>query len=698
MILGKLPQDIVKPVIVASQAHENQTINSLMGQLQKEIAAKSYVEKRLNKAIINQVPIKATRPNDRHNSSRVQPGNPNCIFCRKGNHPAMQCRSVTDQGTRRNILKEQNRCWKCGSKSHSSFGCTQPDCSQCGQKHHISICTKNNANTTRNIQPWNNVQRPSNTAQSVPNYRDRNQRIIQNDPSNQNRMTTSNMQLKNENKKSQITALTSTSTQLVLMTAEGDVWNYNKREYEKILFLFDSGAQKTVIQEQLAERLGLPKQSSEICTMSGIGGHIENFKTHIVNLKVSSAFGEDVQMQIQTKPVITNGFPSVNLSNDDVAFLKENRIRPANSRLRGERQNPHVLVGLDHYHDLITGQNAIKTPTGLHVAETIFGPTIYGKGTTIKESLTSPTTFSLTTVHEKSEKELLQKIFELEGLGITPDECREDDKALEYLEQYSKKISFKHGYVTAPFPLKENISELEDNYTVAIRRLESLQKTLQLNPEQAKWYCDILQKYEEEGMIETFTQPAENVVGTYFMPHSGVWRQNKKVPLRIVFDGSSKKRGKLSLNDVIHKGESFVNKIHDILIRARTKKITMMCDIQAAFSQIRLVDNHKDLCRFVWVRNIKYPPTKDNLILYRFRRLPFGVTASPSILNMALTAYLNAKGTKLAKEIQQSLYVDNILIGAESVTEALEKYVQSKQLFSEIGMNLREYISNNHEV
>ncbi|KAK6014650.1 hypothetical protein OSTOST_19962, partial [Ostertagia ostertagi] len=83
---------------------------------------------------------------------------------------------------------------------------------------------------------------------------------------------------------------------------------------------------------------------------------------------------------------------------------------------------------------------------------------------------------------------------------------------------------------------------------------------------------------------------------------------------------------------------------------------------------------------------------------YRFKRLPFGVTASPSVLNMALSAFLSSQNTELADEIARNLYVDNILLQAESPEEAVQKYYESKQLFAQIGMNLREYISSSEEV
>ena len=168
-----------------------------------------------------------------------------------------------------------------------------------------------------------------------------------------------------------------------------------------MLFFFDSGAQKTVIEEALTDRLGLPRETTEICTMSGIGGHIECFKSHTVNIKVSTAFGEELDMKIQTKPVITNGFPSVNLSTQDIAFLKENNICLANSKLRGEQQIPHILVGLDYYHELVTGpMHTLKTPTGLHITKTVSGPTVYGKSVTHAENVNNSMLWSDSTTRK----------------------------------------------------------------------------------------------------------------------------------------------------------------------------------------------------------------------------------------------------------------------------------------------------------
>ncbi|KAK6052344.1 hypothetical protein COOONC_10151 [Cooperia oncophora] len=73
--------------------------------------------------------------------------------------------------------------------------------------------------------------------------------------------------------------------------------------------------------------------------MSGIGGHIEKFESHIVTVEIGTAFGEEMELTIQTKPVITNGFPSVNLAPSDITFLKANRICLANSKRQSTGRN-----------------------------------------------------------------------------------------------------------------------------------------------------------------------------------------------------------------------------------------------------------------------------------------------------------------------------------------------------------------------
>ncbi|EYB96938.1 hypothetical protein Y032_0145g2493 [Ancylostoma ceylanicum] len=359
--------------------------------LEKEIATKANVANgSLQKNNGEVMQSKQQHANYRHNYGK------GCIFCHKGNHSPIRCRTVSDKRMRRKALKAQNRCWKCFSQTHNSFVCRKQDCSSCGQKHHSSLCSK------KEPQQVNyGKERWAITALNKPNSRDwRNGG--QNRNSNQPirmKPTPVAMQMCAENVPDlNHSPLKSTNKQTVLMTADGSIWNAKKQRFEKVLFLFDSGAQKTVIEEKLAEQFGLAKVKTQMCTVSGNGGHVETFESHTVSLKIGTAFGEEIEITGQTRPVITNGFPSVRLGQNDAAFLKANEIYLANTRIRGEHQIPRILIGLDYYHDLITG-HLTKTPSGLHIAKTVFGPAVYGGGFT--EAIQAKSvSYNLTAIYE----------------------------------------------------------------------------------------------------------------------------------------------------------------------------------------------------------------------------------------------------------------------------------------------------------
>ncbi|VDM45614.1 unnamed protein product [Toxocara canis] len=53
---------------------------------------------------------------------------------------------------------------------------------------------------------------------------------------------------------------------------------------------------------------------------------------------------------------------------------------------------------------------------------------------------------------------------------------------------------------------------------------------------------------------------------------------------------------------------------------------------------------------------------------------------------------------QLVDEVRANVYVDNVMIGANTAEEAVRKYKALKQIFLEASMNLREWLSNDEEV
>ncbi|CAC5396420.1 unnamed protein product [Mytilus coruscus] len=63
-----------------------------------------------------------------------------------------------------------------------------------------------------------------------------------------------------------------------------------------------------------------------------------------------------------------------------------------------------------------------------------------------------------------------------------------------------------------------------------------------------------------------------------------------------------------------------------------------------------------------------------------------------------IESHLNKYNTPTAEQIKNNMYVDNLITGANTVTDALTHYSESKQIFKDAFMNLREWISNSQSL
>ena len=96
--------------------------------------------------------------------------------------------------------------------------------------------------------------------------------------------------------------------------------------------------------------------------------------------------------------------------------------------------------------------------------------------------------------------------------------------------------------------------------------------------------------------------------------------------VRVVYDASARSEGP-SLNDCLHAGPKFDQKILDILLRFRVHHVMITADIEKAFLMVSVARKDCDVLRFLWVDNA----FADNpeVIELRFTRVVFGVSSSP---------------------------------------------------------------------
>ena len=292
----------------------------------------------------------------------------------------------------------------------------------------------------------------------------------------------------------------------------------------------------------------------------------------------------------------------------------------------------------------------------------------------------------------------LEQFWELESLGITDSPSTSDDDTA--LEKFNKSVKFTNGRYMVTWPWKADQSDLPENYHLALARLKSILQKLVKVPTLFEQYDAILREQLNRGIIEKVTD--ESVEGSvkHFIPHHPVITPLKATTkVRVVYDASAKTRpNNKSLNECLYRGPVILPSLFGMLLRFWLSPIGITSDIEKAFLNIGLQISDRDVTRFLWLKDTTNKTTTNNVQTFRFCRVPFGVVSSPFLLGATITYHLQKGGSSLAKQMQQNIYVDNLITGTQTLAEAKTLYGEAKEVFATASMNLREWASNSEEL
>ena len=166
----------------------------------------------------------------------------------------------------------------------------------------------------------------------------------------------------------------------------------------------------------------------------------------------------------------------------------------------------------------------------------------------------------------------------------------------------------------------------------AEKRRNNLTKILENNEALKQMYYDQIINYITRGQVEVV--PTEDSRGkVFYLPQQAMkkWK-HEKTNLRIHFDASSHVTN-ATLNEVLEMGPNLLLEIFAILPRFRLRSAVIISDVTQAFLQLALDEKDRDLTRFVCCRITEDSEgqyhTTDEIMTYRFTRLPFDLNFSP---------------------------------------------------------------------
>ncbi|XP_037505898.1 uncharacterized protein LOC119382262 [Rhipicephalus sanguineus] len=207
-----------------------------------------------------------------------------------------------------------------------------------------------------------------------------------------------------------------------------------------------------------------------------------------------------------------------------------------------------------------------------------------------------------TCIEKDTVSDALTQFWNLESIGVKDEESISDSE--QTLQEFERNITKKDGRYQVRLPWKKTV-ELEDNFSVATKRLGNLMRKLMKDHSLLEKYDKTIRVYLEEGSAERVSSSSyTRDHRPYYMPHRAVIKEDRTTTkIRIVFDASSNERGAKSLNDNLESGPNLNPDVATLLLRFRRYKVAMTADVEKAFLQIGLHEEDRDSLRFLWFAN-----------------------------------------------------------------------------------------------
>ena len=170
------------------------------------------------------------------------------------------------------------------------------------------------------------------------------------------------------------------------------------------------------------------------------------------------------------------------------------------------------------------------------------------------------------------------------GVNETPMYSHSEQRAMKIMKDSCRRVD--SGYELALL-WKPDRPPLPNNYTMAMRLLESVERRLHKDPNLAQGYGKAIGAYVEKGFARKLTD-TERTESTeeWLLPHHPVLSPHKPLP-RVVFDSAAVHDG-VCLNDCLEAGPSLHNDLPGILMGFRERPVALAGDVSDMFCHVRL--------------------------------------------------------------------------------------------------------------
>ena len=609
VLLTKLPPDM-RLIISREVGDSNLDMDKLLKSFNQELSARERANP-LAGLSSKTNPEKRSPPTNAvlMANNRISDAGTRCAFCQQ-DHISSNCTTVVTTDARRHALKTSGRCFNCLRRGHVSRTCRSSSrCQKCRARHHTSIC---DADKTGPRPP---SLADSNLSPTAPPFK----------PDH----TT--------------TTICSSDTQAILLqTARVSIHNPNLPDTPlEVRLLLDGGSQKSYLSERARDLLNLKSYGEQSLSIATFGSLRRTKKVcPIVNVCLTLKGYPKMSLSLYVVPTICEPLTEQPIADCIQAYPHLLGLDLADSPSPTNGLPVDLLVGADYYWKIVTGNvcRGEGGPTAIHtkLGWVLSGPSSQGnsENSLVNLSVTHVLHIGTDPSTDYALDNQLSTFWDLESFGVA------ENKG-SVLEEFEERIRFTGERYEVSLPWKTSNAPLSPNYTLCEDRLKGLLRRLKQNPEVMREYDSTIQGQLQQGIVELAKAPNENDNSkrvVHYLPHHAVIRKDKDTTkIRIVYDASAKSEGP-SLNQCLHTGPKFHQRIADLLLRFRVYPVAVVADIEKAFLMIQVAEEDRDVLRFLWVKDLTTEPPE--IIELRFARVIFGVSSSPFLLNATIKYHL----------------------------------------------------------
>jgi hypothetical protein len=517
-----------------------------------------------------------------------------CKLC-DGKHTIFRCdryKSVDDRWKR---LKELKICPRCLKTGHFAKNCeSNINCNHCQKEHRIAFCSQFEKEK---------ASKSSSTIGAAVSKQDNPD--SQDEESSEQQEVTAAVKTGN---------MSETKTTL-FMCARVYAFNPLKPKVRTLANVFvDSMSSRSFLTDDLAHKLNLKIEKSEKFPLGVFGSEATTFITSdIVQVGIVSEFGENLSIKANTKKLLTIATPAATIRPKDLDLEKIE-----NQGVKIDWLKPDILLGIDQFHNLDV-KEVKKLTSGFVLSSSKIGMFVSGVGKAQQIPNNPSVVHSLpvvTFINEEydSTDKRVNDFFSLESIGINEPE----DKGFEdnmVLENFKKNLKHNGERYQVSFPWVNPIPTLPTNYPLAWGRLVSLIRTNQIKrPEILVEYDKIIKDQISKDIVEVIKDPFSSKNVLHYIPHQAVIKQDKSyTKVRIVYDASARlTKSSNSLNDCLYKGPDLSSNLFGMILRSRFFKILITSDVEKAFLQVEISPSDRDSTRFLWIKDIQKPVSKES--------------------------------------------------------------------------------------